>query len=151
MANTNSAEKVVLVTGASSGFGRHIAEVMAGAGYRVFGTSRRPDGVTIEGVEMLQLDVCSDESVKRCAETLLARTERIDVLVNNAGFALSGFIEETTMENAQEQFETNFFGTVRVTKAFLAQMRRQRRRANNQYRFTVGAGGCALSGILFGQ
>ncbi len=75
---------------------------------------------------MLQLDVDSDQSVTDCVNELLARTGRIDVLVNNAGFVLTGGIEETRIDEAKAQFETNFFGSVRVVNAVLPVMRKQR-------------------------
>lgn len=117
--------KVVLVTGASSGIGAAIAARLARAGHSVFGT-RRKGGAGPERVEMLPLDVCSDESVGACVEGLLRRAGRIDVLVNNAGYLLSGAIEEATLEEARAQLETNFFGVARMVKAVLPAMRRAR-------------------------
>jgi len=71
------------------------------------------------------LDVRLDESVKACMNTLLNKTGRLDVLVNNAGYALRGALEETTLQEAKAQFETNLFGVVRMTKGVLPIMRRQ--------------------------
>ncbi len=119
-------QKTVLITGASSGFGKAAASLLAKHGYRVFGTSRRGDSGVIAGYEMLTLDVRSDESVRSCIKTVLARTGRIDILVNNAGYGLAGALEETTVAEAKEQFETNFFGMVRMTNAVLPVMRKQR-------------------------
>jgi NAD(P)-dependent dehydrogenase (short-subunit alcohol dehydrogenase family) len=116
---------VVLVTGASSGIGEAIAARLAKDGHQVFGTSRKGGG-TRGGVELLTLDVCSDASVQACVEGLLRRTGRIDVLVNNAGYLLSGAIEEATLEEARAELETNFFGVVRMVKAVLPAMRRAR-------------------------
>lgn len=115
----------VLITGASSGIGQATARLLAGAGFRVFGTSRRrhPDEA---GVEMLELDVRSDESVARCVAEVLARAGRIDVLINNAGVEHVSVAEETTMEEAHVVFETNFFGVVRMTNAVLPGMRARR-------------------------
>ena len=118
--------KVALVTGASSGIGRAIAERLARDGLRVFGTSRKVPEAAAGGIDMLALDVCSDESVRTCIAALIERTGRIDVLVNNAGYLLSGAVEETTVEEAKEQVETNFFGTFRVVKAVLPTMRAQK-------------------------
>lgn len=118
--------KVVLITGASSGFGQLAAERLAQAGHTVFGTSRQPKGGARGGYRMLPLDVRSDESVRDCVAAVLQEAGRIDVLVNNAGYALSSLIEEATIEEAKQQFETNFWGTVRMTKAVLPTMRRQR-------------------------
>jgi NAD(P)-dependent dehydrogenase (short-subunit alcohol dehydrogenase family) len=118
-------EKVVLVTGASSGFGQLIAQKLAQEGYCVFGTSRK-EHQTLQGVEMLTLDVTSDSSVQLCIQQLLTRTNRIDLLVNNAGQIHTSMIEETSLEQAKEIFETNFWGVVRVTNAVLPIMRQQR-------------------------
>jgi NAD(P)-dependent dehydrogenase (short-subunit alcohol dehydrogenase family) len=115
---------IVLVTGASSGIGEAIAARLAQDGHQVFGTSRK--GGTRDGNEMLTLDVCSDASVQSCVEGLLRKKGRIDALVNNAGYLLSGAIEEATLEEARLQLETNFFGVVRMVKAVLPAMRRAR-------------------------
>jgi short-subunit dehydrogenase len=117
---------VVLVTGASSGFGQETAALLSQRGFRVFGTSRKPAGQSADlGYEMVRLDVDSDESVNSCVKALLERTGRLDVLVNNAGFVLTGGIEETSVEEAKAQFETNFFGAVRMVRACLPAMRKQ--------------------------
>jgi len=117
--------RVVLVTGASSGIGDAIAARLAKDGHQVFGTSRKGAG-TRDGVEMLTLDVCSDTSVQSCVEGLLRKAGRIDALVNNAGYLLSGAIEEATLVEARAQLETNFFGVARMVKAVLPAMRRAR-------------------------
>ncbi len=86
-----SEQKVVLVSGATSGIGKATAELLAAKGYRVFGTSRDPAGKTGNGFELLQLDVTSDESVAACVRTVAERTGgRIDVLHNNAGTGIIG-------------------------------------------------------------
>jgi NAD(P)-dependent dehydrogenase (short-subunit alcohol dehydrogenase family) len=118
-------QKVVLVTGASSGFGQLIAQKLAAVGYCVFGTSRKEHPAS-QGVEMLTLDVTSEASVQSSINRLLAQTNRIDVLVNNAGQIHASMIEETSLEQAKEVFETNFWGVVRVTNAVLPIMRQQR-------------------------
>lgn len=118
--------KVVLITGASTGFGRVTAEFLAAQGYRVFGTSRKAkQGEKRGGIEMVKLDVCVDASVRECIQTVLDRAGRIDALINNAGYQLVGALEETTMEEAKAQFETNFFGVVRMVNAVLPIMRKQ--------------------------
>ena len=118
---------VALITGASSGFGREAAKALVECGWRVFGTSRHREAHEVEGFRLLELDVREDESVGRCLDECLSETGgRLDVLVNNAGHVLSGFAEETSIEEARGIFETNFFGVVRVTNAVLAVMRRQR-------------------------
>ncbi len=117
--------KVVLVTGASSGIGEAIVGRLAKDGYRVFGTSRK-GGATRAGLELLTLDVRSDASVQTCVEDVLRKAGRIDALVNNAGYLLSGAIEEATLEEAKAEFDTNFFGVARMVKAVLPEMRRAR-------------------------
>jgi short-subunit dehydrogenase len=97
-------------------------------GYKVFGTSRNPASAeVIPAVEMLPLDVRADESVRACVEALSSRGGRIDVLINNAGYELAGALEELSSEDARAQFDTNFFGVVRMINAVLPFMRRQKR------------------------
>jgi NAD(P)-dependent dehydrogenase (short-subunit alcohol dehydrogenase family) len=115
--------QVVLITGASSGIGKATAIHLAEAGYRVFGTSRRPAG-DLPGVEMLELEVTSSESVAKCLETLFSRTEgRLDVLVNNVGTGILAAAEESSVEQVRQLFEINFFGAVRMTNGVLPRMR----------------------------
>ncbi|MCY1013953.1 SDR family NAD(P)-dependent oxidoreductase [Nannocystis pusilla] len=118
---------VVLITGASSGFGEAAARLLAARGpCRVFGTSRRAAGHdTPGGVEMLPLDVRSDASVAACVDAVMQRAGRIDVLVNNAGYTLAGAVEETAIDEAKAQFDTNFFGMARMVRAVLPVMRAQ--------------------------
>ncbi len=118
--------KVALVTGASSGFGQLTAALLAKSGYRVFGTSRHAGSACETGVEMLVMDVRSQQSVADGVQALLAREGRIDLLVNNAGLAHASLIEETGLEQAQAIVDTNFWGVVRVTNDVLPVMRRQR-------------------------
>ncbi len=117
--------KVALVTGASSGFGQATAALLAAQGFLVFGTSRAPAHNEASSVELLPLDVCSETSVQTCVQTILGRTGRIDLLVNNAGFAKGGALEENSLEEARAQFETNVFGVLRMLKAVLPVMRQQ--------------------------
>lgn len=121
----SSKQKVVLITGASSGFGRETATLLAKSGYRVFGTSRNPERNRAWGYEMIPLDVRSDNSVRACVQGLMERTGRLDVLVSNAGYELAGAVEETSIDEARDQFETNFFSTVRLVKTALPMMRKQ--------------------------
>ncbi|MDZ7704262.1 MAG: SDR family NAD(P)-dependent oxidoreductase [Trueperaceae bacterium] len=127
MSDTQTHPQTVLVTGASSGIGKAIATALHEAGFRVFGTSRSPDKHRDLPFEMLALDVQDDDSVAACLEDLMARTGRLDVLVNNAGFGLYGAVEETSMDEAKAQMETNFFGVVRTVRAALPIMREQQR------------------------
>ncbi|MGP4022584.1 SDR family NAD(P)-dependent oxidoreductase [Actinomadura sp. 3N407] len=126
MWHRQKSDGVVLITGASSGIGRATAQLFAENGFRVFGTSRR-DRPDEHGVEMLRLDVRSDESVAHCVNQVLDRAGRIDVLVNNAGIMHEGFAEETTLQDAHAVFAANLFGVARVTNAALPGMRHRRR------------------------
>jgi NAD(P)-dependent dehydrogenase (short-subunit alcohol dehydrogenase family) len=118
--------RVVLISGASSGVGHSTARLLADSGYAVFGTSRNPASAdSTPGVEMLPLDVRLDDSVRACIDTIAERCGRVDVLINNAGYELAGALEELTTEDAKAQFETNFFGVVRMVNAVLPFMRKQ--------------------------
>jgi NAD(P)-dependent dehydrogenase (short-subunit alcohol dehydrogenase family) len=116
-------KKIALVTGASSGFGRVVARRLHHREYRVFGTTRSKDAIADPDVEMLTLDVRSEDSVQGCVRTVLDSEGRIDVLVNNAGTTHLSLAEETDVDEARAVFETNFFGAVRVTNAVLPAMR----------------------------
>jgi NAD(P)-dependent dehydrogenase (short-subunit alcohol dehydrogenase family) len=143
MAGMNSGgamSKVVLITGASSGFGRDAAERLARQGHHVFATMRDVGGRNAqprEGLERLasdehlqlrvvELDVTSEESVNRAVDTALEEGGRLDVVVNNAGFAGIGVTEAYTPEQWQQMFDTNVFGVVRVNRAVVPAMRKQR-------------------------
>jgi short-subunit dehydrogenase len=118
---------IAIVTGASSGIGEATAERLAKAGYKVYGTSRRRAQASQRSFEMLSLDVMSDESVEAVVSEVIHREGRIDLLVNNAGFSLApAGAEESSIEQAQSIFNTNFFGIVRMTRAVLPYMRNQR-------------------------
>jgi NAD(P)-dependent dehydrogenase (short-subunit alcohol dehydrogenase family) len=119
--------QVVLVTGASSGIGFETAALLAERSYRTFGTSRDPaNRPGPKGVEMLKLDVRSDEEARAVVADVVRREGALHVLVNNAGFGLFGGAEETSLEEAREQFETNFWGAVRMATNVLPHMREQR-------------------------
>ncbi len=120
---------VILITGASKGIGRATAELLRKKGYLVYGTSRK--GVDIASLNttmstndlpLVKLDVSSNESVKTCVDGVIQREGRIDVLINNAGFGLSGAVVNTSLEEAKKQFETNFFGMLRMVNATLPLM-----------------------------
>jgi len=119
--------KTALVTGASSGIGEATAERLALAGYKVYGTSRRGSSASQRSFDLLPLDVTSDESVEAGVLEVLRLEGCIDLLVNNAGFGIApGAAEESSIEQAHSIFETNFFGIVRMTRAVVPQMRRQK-------------------------
>src|SRR5260370_4513157 len=118
--------QTILVTGASSGIGRATARLLAERGFTVFGTARKPDSTQSQGVTMVALDVRSDESVRACVAQVVAKAGRLDVLVNNAGYSVTGAAEETSVDEAKAQLETNFFGAVRMVNAVLPGMRAAR-------------------------
>jgi NAD(P)-dependent dehydrogenase (short-subunit alcohol dehydrogenase family) len=120
-------DKIVLVTGVSSGIGRETAELLAEHGARVFGTVRdfRRNG-DLPDVELVHMDVTREATVRDSVKSVLEKAGKIDILINNAGYGLTGALEETSVEEAQQQFDTNFFGVLRVTQAVLPAMRRQR-------------------------
>jgi NAD(P)-dependent dehydrogenase (short-subunit alcohol dehydrogenase family) len=116
--------KIALVTGASSGIGEATAQQLAQAGFKVYGTSRRGAQGEARGYEMLALDVTSDASVQSAVASVMLLEGRIDLLVNNAGVGIApAGAEESSIEQAQSMFDTNFFGTVRMTRAVLPHMR----------------------------
>jgi len=120
------AAKVVLVTGASSGIGKAVAEHLAARGHRVFGAQRRAAAAgSASPVEMVAMDVTDEASVQRAVAAVLERAGRIDAVVNNAGNAIMGAVEDTSIEEARAQLETNFFGVLRVCRAVLPSMRAQ--------------------------
>jgi NAD(P)-dependent dehydrogenase (short-subunit alcohol dehydrogenase family) len=117
---------VALVTGASSGIGEAAARKLAAAGFTVYGTSRKAAaGEEREGIVFLPLDVTDDGSVAAAVREVLDRSGRIDVLVNNAGLGIAGAAEESSIEQARALFDTNLFGSIRMTRAVLPQMRKQ--------------------------
>jgi len=131
--------EVVLVTGTSSGFGRLIAETLARKGYQVFATMRNVKGRNAAAAremtelakreslssQTLELDVTNDVSVESAVSKAVLQCGRIDVLVNNAGFGIVDLAETVTMAQAQRQFDTNFFGVLRMNRAVLPVMKRQ--------------------------
>jgi NAD(P)-dependent dehydrogenase (short-subunit alcohol dehydrogenase family) len=122
------AKKVVLVTGASAGMGKCCAGQLAGKGWRVYGVSRN----IVQPVSSLRfiamnLDVTDEHAVRQLVARIVEHEGRLDAVVNCAGFALSGAIEDTTNEEAHRQFETNFFGAATVCRQVLPIMRAQHR------------------------
>jgi NAD(P)-dependent dehydrogenase (short-subunit alcohol dehydrogenase family) len=123
----NEMKKTILITGASSGFGLLLANHLHQQGHTVIGTSREPekhDGKL--PFKLLQLDIGDDRSIRAFTEALFQHTSKLDVLVNNAGYMVTGIAEETSVELGRQQFETNFWGTVKVTNALLPQFRAQK-------------------------
>ncbi len=120
-------ERVAVVTGASSGIGAATARGLAAAGFRVFGASRRAPAGPATGIEHVTIDVDDDSSVRGGVAEVLRDAGRIDVLVNNAGYLCAGAVEEVSIADAKAQFETNYFGVVRMSSAVLPGMRERRR------------------------
>jgi len=135
MKNVDTQPKSVLITGATDGLGKALALLLAERGYRVFAAGRsaeklaRLDGIAREknfALESVVLDVCSDSSVQSAIQAVLGKAGAIDVLVNNAGVNYTAAVEDLSMEDWRAQFETNFFGVLRVTRAVLPRMRERR-------------------------
>ena len=132
-------DKVILITGTSTGFGRTAAETLAQRGYRVFATMRDSSGrnaATADALrslanakgwnlDVLEMDVTNDASVSHAVQQALDRAGRIDVVINNAGIAAQGITEAYTVEQFQQVLDVNLFGVARVNRAVLPAMRRQ--------------------------
>lgn len=119
--------KNVFVTGASSGFGLLIANVLHGKGYKVIGTSRNPERTHLEvPFKMIALDLDSEQSINTLPERIFNEIDQLDILINNAGFLVTGIAEEIPIELGRQQFETNFWGTIKVTNAVLPYFRKQK-------------------------
>src|SRR6266436_5319261 len=132
-------EQTILVTGSTSGFGRLMVETLARRGYRVFAGMRAAAGKNASAAEELralaqreglalhsiEIDVTDDASVERAIAAIIETTGRLDVVVNNAGVSYSGPLEAFTLKQVQQQFDTNVFGVLRVSRAALPHMRRQ--------------------------
>jgi NAD(P)-dependent dehydrogenase (short-subunit alcohol dehydrogenase family) len=135
-----SSKQVVLITGSSTGFGRLFTETLARQGHTVFATMRDPGGRNAKNaaeirtlaekdalpIHVLEMDVTEDSSVERAVDAAVAKAGRIDVAINNAGYYLGGLEETVTTEQAKRLMDTNFLGPVRVNRAALLHMRRQR-------------------------
>jgi len=129
-------ERTTIVTGSSTGNGFETSLMLARNGFYTYATMRNLDkSKTITDIatkdslplQVLQLDVTEDKSVKDAIDTILGKRGRIDVVVNNAGYDVFGAVEDLSIEELKAQFETNFFGAIRVMKAVLPTMRKQRR------------------------
>src|SRR4030088_651695 len=135
-----NSKQVVLITGSSTGFGRLFTETLARNGHTVFATMRDPGGHNAKNaseirtlaeqdsllIHALELDVTDDASVERAVDAAVAKAGRIDVAITNAGYFLSGLEEAVATEQARRLMDTNFLGPVRVNRAVLPHMRRQR-------------------------
>jgi NADP-dependent 3-hydroxy acid dehydrogenase YdfG len=134
-------KKVAVVTGSSTGIETSI--ILAKNDFYTYATMRNTDKsqeiVDIANrerlpIKVLQLNVNDDKSVNNAIERILSEEKRIDILVNNAGYALVGPLEETSVDEIKSQFETNFFGAIRVIKASIASNEKATKRNDNKYR-----------------
>jgi NAD(P)-dependent dehydrogenase (short-subunit alcohol dehydrogenase family) len=135
-AESENTQRTALVTGASRGFGLLTSVTLARRGWRVLATMRdlnrrekleaaaREAGV-LDRIELHPLDITNSDQIESIAALIADRSQPLHALVNNAGFAVPGFAEDVTDAELRDQFDTNFFGTVAVTRALLPQMRRQ--------------------------
>jgi NAD(P)-dependent dehydrogenase (short-subunit alcohol dehydrogenase family) len=159
MGVTMSQGKVVLVTGASSGFGKLIAETLARKSFQVLATMRNVKGKNVSAarelldlakreslsLHVLELDVTEDASVDRAVGEAAARCGRIDVLVNNAGFGVTDLVETVPMAQAQRQFDVNVFGILRMNRAVVPHMKR--RKSGLLLHVSSGAGRVVIPGM----
>lgn len=117
--------KVVFISGASSGFGKHIATALAKEGHRVYGTSRNKSDEVLP-YQLLKMDVTDKTSINKAIEEVLQKENKIDVLINNAGMGIAGETELTSQDEMMKIFNTNFFGLVNLTHRVLPIMRKQK-------------------------
>ncbi len=121
-------KQTILVTGASSGFGLLIANKLHESGYNIIGTSRNPEKHQhLVPFKLLALDIDDDNSIKAFNKQLFTHINQLDVLINNAGYLVTGLAEETSVEIGKQQFETNFWGTIKLTNELLPYFRRQKK------------------------
>jgi NAD(P)-dependent dehydrogenase (short-subunit alcohol dehydrogenase family) len=159
MGEAMNTERVVLITGTSSGFGRLITETLAHKKFQVFATMRDIKGrnATVAreitqlarqeslSLQTLELDVTNDSSVERAVSKVVLQCGRIDVLVNNAGYGIMDLAETVTTAQGQRQFDTNFFGVLRMNRAVLPVMKRQA--SGLLLHVSSGAGRLAIPGM----
>ncbi|MEC4005854.1 SDR family oxidoreductase [Flavobacterium sp. SUN052] len=119
-------EKVVLITGGSSGIGKSIGEFLHAKGFVVYGTSRNPERISNSVFPLIALDVRNVDSIQKAVAEVISKSGRLDVVINNAGVGITGPIEEIPTAEIKNNFETNLFGPIEVMKASLPQMRVQK-------------------------
>lgn len=140
--------QVILITGASSGFGKITAQMLSEQGHIVYGTSRKLSEDMNE-VKMLVVDVTNSLSIRQAVDRILSEQGRIDVLINNAGMGIGGALELATEEEVNIQMNTNFFGVVNMCREVLPVMRKNRKGKIINISSIGGVMGHPLSGILF--
>lgn len=118
--------KVVLITGGSSGIGKSIGEFLQHKGFMVYGTSRNPERILNSVFPLIALDVRNTDSIQQAVAKVIGLSGRLDVVINNAGVGITGPLEEIPTEEIKNNFETNLFGPIEVMKAVLPQMRTQK-------------------------
>jgi short-subunit dehydrogenase len=119
-------KQTIVITGASSGIGLFVANKLYESGFQVIGTSRNPEKHRNKiPFKLLALDISDNNSIGSFVKRLLTEVDHLDVLVNNAGYLLRGLAEETPVELGKQQFETNFWGAVKLTKELLPYFRKQ--------------------------
>ena len=126
--NNTKMKKVALVTGASSGIGKETAKLLVENGFIVYGASRRLEKMSElkdKGVKLIEMDIADDSSIVRSVNEILKNENRIDVIINNAGYGSYGAMEDVPISEAKYQFEVNIFGLARLTQLFLPTMRKQ--------------------------
>lgn len=129
-------ERTLLITGGSSGIGLATAVLFQNKGWQVFELSRH--GESHDGITHIDCDVTEPESVRQAVAEVLNQTDKIDVLISNAGYGISGAIEFTGIEDAKRQMDVNFFGALNITQAVLPHMR-ERREGRILYTSSVAA------------
>lgn len=120
-------KQTILITGASSGFGLLVANELHKKGYNVIGTSRNPEKYASKlPFKIIALDLDSEQSINTFSDRIFKEISKLDILINNAGFLVSGIAEETPIELGRQQLETNFWGTIKVTNTVLPFFRKQK-------------------------
>ena len=122
-------QKVILITGASSGIGKAAAQKLLENGHTVYGAARRLEAMQElekSGMHTQFLDLTQEDSIQTCVTTILEQEGRIDVLINNAGYGSYGAVEDVSIEEAKRQFEVNLFGLARITQLVLPTMRKNK-------------------------
>lgn len=120
-------KKTALVTGASSGIGKMVAEELQMSGFKVYAAARRVDKMSdlkASGIIPIALDLTKDESIVECVNSILSKEKSIDVLINNAGYGSYGAIEDVPLEEGRRQFDVNLFGMARLIQLVTPAMRK---------------------------